>query len=351
MMKRWKGILGSGFFGVLFFFSGLLIWLTPVPILYRYHQNGRVAALGAIAVSAAGLALLYFGLVPWIAQSWGVEKAVQYLFWIPGVFALSSGLWQPSTFGLAYFLFYATIGFTLGIWESKETNATRLVSRVLLILVAGVLFWLAVESGGQFVQYFHKTEQYLNTLFQQMAQGADTGNLDSEQQAFFQAYAKDIIYYAVRLIPGMFLSMAIFVVWLNMVVCRRLFVKSKSLRDPFFARLGEFKNWQLPFGFVWALIGFVSLLLLDLYFFRVHYFKFIALNALIVFALIYLFQGLAILNFYAQRWKLPPLFKLLFYLVFLIFFQPIAILLLGFGFFDAWFDFRKLAAKPPTANK
>lgn len=345
MTQQLKGILGSGFFGILLFFSGLFIWLTPVPILYRYHQNGRGAALGAVAVSMFGLAALYFALVPWVVSSWGHEQALKYLFWIPGLFAVEGGKWLPSSFGLSYFLFYATVGFTLGIWERREVNTTRLVARVLAVLLVGVLFWLFIESGAKFGSYLAQSEQYLTALFEKMTQSPEGAAIDSDQQAFIKMHGQDIIYYAVRLIPGMFLAMSIFVIWLNMVVCRRLFVKTKTLRYPFFARLGEFKDWQLPFGFVWALIGFVSLLLADLYFFKVAYLKFIALNALIIFALIYFFQGLAILSFYGKRFKLPPLVKLLFYIVFLLFFQPIALVLLGFGFFDSWFNFRKLALK------
>jgi uncharacterized protein YybS (DUF2232 family) len=158
--------------------------------------------------------------------------------------------------------------------------------------------------------------------------------------AVLQSYGPTVIYYAVRLIPGMILAMAIFVTWLNIVVSRRIFLK-----EGFFEKLGSLKQWQVPFGFVWAWIGIALLLVADIYFLKVNYLKLFAFNAFIIFGLIYFFQGLAILAFYNQRWALPPLARLVFYLLFFIFFQPFSLILLAVGFFDSWFNFRKLTPK------
>jgi uncharacterized protein YybS (DUF2232 family) len=57
---------------------------------------------------------------------------------------------------------------------------------------------------------------------------------------------------------------------------------------------------------------------------------------------VYLFQGLAIVSYYFERWKLPRLFRTAAYAIILIqqFFTLGAMLL---GLFDMWFDFRRLS--------
>lgn len=346
MWNQLKGVLGLGVLSVLLFLSGLLVWLSPLPVFYCFKKRGTRAGFFAVALSLGCLAGLYLGLLPWVQGHYGMDAAARYLFWLPGVAAVPGLSWQAGSFGLAYFLFYAAMGGMLGFWEGKETNATRLGAKVLGILTLVIFIWVLWQTGGNLKLFIQQTENQFQTFLTQMSSQVpeDAGKELRDQLALLQTHGERIVYYTVRLIPGMLFAGILFIFWLNLLLARKLFIK-----DQFFKELGPLKRWQLPFSFVWGLIGLALLLLADIYFFKVGYFKFLALNLFIPLGLIYFFQGLAILAYYAQRWSIPPLVKLLGYLVFLIFFQPIGVVLLSLGFFDSWFDFRKLTPKEASS--
>lgn len=342
MFPKFKGILATGGLAVLLYLSGLLLWLTPVPLLFAWKKKGPRAAWGGMLFGLILLGVLYLGLVPWVSGQLGWEKAQQYLFWLPGVGVATGNVWLPGAFGLPYYFFYGLMGILLGLWEPRDKTPTLLVAKVVGILSVAVSFWVFWRSGGSLSGLIGSIEGYFQDLLGQMLKTPAEGAPElRDQMAVLQSYGPTLIYYAVRLIPGMILAMAIFVAWLNIIVSRRLFWK-----DLFFEKLGSLKHWQLPFGFVWALIGVALLLVADIYLFKINYLKLFAFNAFIVFGLIYFLQGLAILAFYNQRWSLPPIVRLVFYLLFFIFFQPFSIILLAVGFFDSWFDFRKITPRP-----
>lgn len=341
MVSRFKGAFSTGGMAVLLFLSGLLLWLTPLPFIYACKKRGKHAAWEGLVLGFLLLGLLYFGILPWVQSNWGWTSVQKYLFWLPGVGLSPDGSWSPGNYGLPYFGFYGMMGVMLGLWEGKERSPTVLLAKVVGLLSVGVLLWVLWQTRGNLGQFVPGTVAYFQDLLDQMVKApAKEGGEVQDQMAVLRLYGPKIIYYAVRLIPGMILAMTLFVSWLNVVVARRIFIK-----DAVFAKLGSLKNWQLPFGFVWALIFAAFLLVADLYLFKVNFLKLFALNSFILFGLIYFFQGLAILAFYSKRWALPPLLRLVFYLVFLLFFQPLSMILLGIGFFDSWFNFRKLTTK------
>ncbi len=69
----------------------------------------------------------------------------------------------------------------------------------------------------------------------------------------------------------------------------------------------------------------------------------VGLNILIVCCLIYLLQGLAIVGFFFRRKRVPLLLRWLFYVLIAVQ-QYMVILVIAFGLFDIWVDFRKRIA-------
>jgi uncharacterized protein YybS (DUF2232 family) len=71
------------------------------------------------------------------------------------------------------------------------------------------------------------------------------------------------------------------------------------------------------------------------------FFKILGLNGMIVFSIIYFFQGIAILSFYFEKKKIPLAVRVLLYGMVVI--QQIFIVVIaGIGFFDVWLNFRKI---------
>lgn len=94
--------------------------------------------------------------------------------------------------------------------------------------------------------------------------------------------------------------------------------------------------WQSPEFVVWILIAGGMLLLL-----RNEWAGALGLNLLIVTGAIYLFQGMAIVAFYFKKMEAPLFLRILGYSL-ILFQQMFIILVMGFGLFDLWFDFRRL---------
>lgn len=94
--------------------------------------------------------------------------------------------------------------------------------------------------------------------------------------------------------------------------------------------------WQSPEFVVWILIAGGMLLLL-----RNEWAGALGLNLLIVTGAIYLFQGMAIVAFYFKKMEAPLFLRILGYSL-ILFQQMFTILVMGFGLFDLWFDFRRL---------
>lgn len=103
-------------------------------------------------------------------------------------------------------------------------------------------------------------------------------------------------------------------------------------------KLSPFKTWRLRDECIWVFI--ISALMTFLF----KYAKFqsgyiIGLNLLIIISTVYLVGGLAIANFFFDKWKVFPFVKVLIYV--LVFTSPIfLILIIILGLIDFWFDFR-----------
>jgi len=72
----------------------------------------------------------------------------------------------------------------------------------------------------------------------------------------------------------------------------------------------------------------------------------LALNLMVVTAVLYGAQGLAVLRFFALRQGVPLLIELSFYVGLLLVAGLAFLLLAGLGLLDTWFDWRRLRPAP-----
>ncbi len=140
----------------------------------------------------------------------------------------------------------------------------------------------------------------------------------------------------VRIIPGVLISCVIGISWLNLLVSRR-YCRAVAIECCVSDKL---TLWKSPEFIVWFVIAGGLMVLLP-----VGDLKLPGINVLLVMGTIYFLQGLAIVAFYFERWKMPLYVKGFVYAVmFLQQFASLAVAVLGL--FDVWFDFRKLVKKP-----
>ncbi|MGB9498397.1 MAG: YybS family protein [Dissulfuribacterales bacterium] len=141
-----------------------------------------------------------------------------------------------------------------------------------------------------------------------------------------------IRYVLVRIIPSLLAAGLLFAAWLNLLLTRMAFKSQKTN----YAALCPLNIWKSPDFLVWGVIGFSLMLLLPNAFV-----KMLGLNGMILFVVIYFFQGMAIISFYFDKKKIPIVLRALLYGI--IFIQQIFVFAIaGLGFFDVWLNFRKI---------
>jgi uncharacterized protein YybS (DUF2232 family) len=99
---------------------------------------------------------------------------------------------------------------------------------------------------------------------------------------------------------------------------------------------GELDHWKAPEILVWVAIASGVLLLVPGFTAKI-----LGLNGLLVLMIIYFFQGIAIVAFFFRKKRIPKAARLILYS--LIFIQQLVMLaVIGAGFFDTWFNFRRI---------
>jgi len=103
----------------------------------------------------------------------------------------------------------------------------------------------------------------------------------------------------------------------------------------------DMSRWAAPEHAVWGVIapGFMMLA-------PVHVLRQAGGNLLLAFAIVYLFQGLAVVAYFFGKWRFPPVLRAVGFALVLL--QPVlASAMWGVGLFDTWADFRKIRPKAP----
>lgn len=134
----------------------------------------------------------------------------------------------------------------------------------------------------------------------------------------------------IQFLPAVLTSSALFSIWLAMVIGNRILQKNTG-SSPW----PDYQYWQLPDKFVWTVIAAAILALIP-----EPTFKTIGFNLLLIVSVIYCFQGLAVVLFFLNKWKVPILIRSLLYVIF--FFQSLGTLFLSIlGLADVWLNLRR----------
>lgn len=139
------------------------------------------------------------------------------------------------------------------------------------------------------------------------------------------------------IMPSVLGSFILIITWLTMVLGNMLLLRTSG-NAPWV----NCRYWKLPEKVIWVVIGAGIFSLLPIEFLRP-----VAINSLILFSIVYCFQGMSIAIFFMHKWNVPLLLRLFFYIM-LVFQSFGTLILLICGIADIWFDFRKL--KQETVN-
>jgi uncharacterized protein YybS (DUF2232 family) len=275
--------------------------LIPVPLaFYRTKLGSRggwtvaAASMAYVVVLGGGLELLFFGSLlamgalmgELMARRWPLEHMVA---------AVCGAIFGAGTVGL----------WMVGLTTGRGFQGT---------LSAGVR---------------HNLELTLS-LYREMG-------LSPDQIRFLESSMDVIEQVMVGMMPALVIGSTLMAVWVS-VLCLRVLFRRYGIAAPDY---GPLDHWKAPEMLVWPVIASGVLLLVPSL-----VAKTVGLNGLVVLMVVYFFQGMAIIAYFFRKKRIPRIARIVLYA--LIALQQIVMLaVIVVGFFDTWFNFRKIG-KPPV---
>ena len=268
----------------------------PVPVMFYRAKTGRqaaafiaAAALGFVSLLGGALELVFFGEFLLIGLAMGELMPKGYSI------ERTAGIVCAAVFafGLAGLAGY-------GILTGTELYA-------ILSETARINLELTVE------------------IYRQMG-------VSEDQIQFLESALPVIQSVLVGIMPALAASSTLMVIWVSLLTARAVFQRF-GLPFPDY---GALDHWKAPEPLVWGVIAAGVLLLVPNFPART-----VGLNGLLVFMVVYFFQGIAIVAFYFRKKQLPRVARMLFYGIIGVQ-QVVMLAVIGVGFFDTWFNFRKL---------
>ncbi len=271
--------------------------LAPLPVLVAGWRDGELAALG-LALAAA---LAMFILNP-----------------VPATFWANLG-----------FLNLLLMGVLLTSLQAREVEAPPAIifTVVALSVLAGLFFlgqafFLGIAPHDLLAQ---KSAEVMTTVRQVLGEAGGAagptipGVAPDQMPGLLQ-----------RLLPGLLVTNTALVAWLNVVLARQIvFILGGGRPEP------AMYNWAPPEWVIFGLLGAGFLLLVP-----VPGARLLGLNLLMVLAVLYFSQGVAVVATWLLRLGLPRLLRVVGYI--LLFLNPFFFLIITLGLMDLWLDFRRL---------
>lgn len=286
-----------------------MIWLffvTPLPIFYylRIFEAEKAIKLIARSAVAAGFLVIIKGTLPILLFSFTL---------VP-------------------------LGFILAESQKKAESQWRAALKAVIYLAGVWTLFAIILSSAYHTNIYSSILQSIDQLIVMAFESykTSTTNTPGMSQEFSLAFTELRLLFP-RILPGFIAMTVVSIVWLNLLLGDWLLKK----KDTTLSNWESYRSWRLPEQLVWGVITAGILLFITSG--RLQDF---ALNTLMVFSLIYFFQGLAILFFLMAKWTIPKSLKFFIFTILVI--QAYGMIILALiGFADVWLNFRK---KRPEDN-
>ena len=252
---------------------------------------------------------------------------------VPLISSLAMGsLIGGMSLDILFFAELLLIGFIIG--ELFELNfsieKTMLYTCGSVLLSALIVLLISSTLSGQGIyaivsQYVAKNLELTMVLYQSMGMPEDSIQLISRSLDKIQRAL-------VSIIPALVSASTLFIAWTSILLAKPVLTR-RSLSYP---NYGPLRLWKAPEYLVWGVIGCGASLFLPWSAINV-----IAINGLLILMTIYFFQGIAIVSFYFDKKGFPRIVRIFLYALIALQ-QLILLVVIGLGFFDLWFNFRRL---------
>ncbi len=289
---------------VIGFFSSILL---PLPVLYFRLKLGKKPGIIVFAITSAVVVLFFSGV------------SVNTLI-VVGLLLL--GLLMGEGVGKNLPL-EKVVGYSTGI----------VIAALFLVL----LFYANINQTGlvpMISAYIGKNLDIMVDLYREMGVQEDRIRILIDAKDQVQTYL-------VRLIPGMTASTILLIAWATILFARPLC----KARNVFFSDYGSLNLWKPPEFLVWLVIAFAVFLILP-----DKKLKFFGLNGIMVMMVVYFFEGIAIVSYVFEKKEFPKILRVILYWL-IVFQQILLFVVIAIGFFDTWFNFRKIGKSYTNNNE
>ncbi len=274
----------------------------------------------------------FFPLIVFVyIQKFGWQNTNKHLFAaIP--LALVAGYFTHSVELIVFTAIFLPAGYMIAHSAQHEEKPWRAGLKGWLALCSLFFIFFSVLTANSEVSFLQTITTALNAgIDEALRQYGQNGTLSPEKYAILESTLLEAKHIAPLILPAIFGIVFLLVVWTTIVLGNAVLPRF-GCRQPWSA----YEYWKLPDKFIWAFILFGLLSA-----FGNGILQKTGINCIILIALVYSFQGLAIVVFYLNKLNVPKFVRGVIYIMIIL--QSFgSILLTVAGIADVWFDLRRM---------
>lgn len=297
------GLFVSGF--VIPLLGQILALFTPVPLILIYVRNGRNEGLVTLAASTLAIAAL--------------------------------GGWQAAAILCLSFGLMA-VGISEGMRRNLKPEQTSLLGGLLPIAVLSVIVLFTLVRIGK--NPIMEADAYLRESLVAAAKTYTTMGL-TEMATMVSSIPDTYIYYLARLVPGIVIATSVMQAACCFCIARAILMRKPGTDQA--AGQASLAAWHAPDSWVWGLIAALALIVMPQ-----EAAKLVGWNLAILFAVVYLAQGSAIVDYYLRKASIKAFGRGLILAIILA--LPSLVFVIALGIVDIWADVRKVRVQATTAS-
>ena len=246
--------------------------------------------------------------------------------------ALLAGFLTKSAESIIFTALFIPAGYIIAHSAQNKEKPWRAGLKAWLALCGLFFIFFSVLSSNSDISFFQAITNAIDTgIDEALKQYSQNSTLSAENYAILESTLLRVKQTAPLIFPAIFGSIFMLVVW-TAIAAGNAVLPRLGCRQPW----PDYKFWRLPEQLIWAFIlfGLISA-------FGQGFFQKAGINCIIIIALIYSFQGLAIVVFYLDKLNVPKFIRAVIYIMIIL--QSFgSILLTVAGIADVWFDIRRI---------
>lgn len=205
------------------------------------------------------------------------------------------------------------------------------IKGIICLGVCWLLFWgglIITDNALSYSALIHSVQEGVDASLNLYRQNS---SIPADKLLLIDQFLSQVKTLFPVILPAILGNIIIISIWLTMVLGNHLAMRCCN-KSPW----PEYKYWKLPERLIWAAIFSAVLALVP-----IKPIQPVGINLLLLLGLFYIFQGLAILVYFFDKWNMPIIFRLPLYTIAVIQSSG-TFLLLIVGIADIWLDFRRI---------